>query len=76
MVYIVSSYVFIVTCYAIVLIVRVCKSATITMSYMCHTQYAISDVKLMLIANKRDIKEKRQVTIQQGKQVHIILDYI
>jgi len=74
MVYIVSSYVFIFSnmlCYC-----SDCEGMQITMSYMCYTQYAISDVKLMLIANKRDIEEKRQVTIRQGKQVHIILDYV
>jgi len=40
-----------------------------------YTQYAISDVRLMLIANKRDIKGKRQVTTHQGKQVQYQILY-
>ena len=29
----------------------------------------MSDVKMMLIANKADIKENRKITMHQGKQV-------
>ena len=34
-----------------------------------HTQRAMSDVKMMLIANKSDISESRRVTEYRGKQV-------
>ena len=39
-------------------------------------QNAVPNVKLVLIANKLDAQEKRQVTTRQGTQVWYLLDII
>ena len=39
-------------------------------------QNSTSDVKLMLIGNKIDNEQKRQVTTHQGQQVYICTNYV